>query len=92
MFIVKKTVICIVLPIVLSACGSGGSSSTNLSPINVNLISVQAESPTAVNMSWSLASDDSTPANQLIYEVHAVEGDNMTFSPSLSSLKIQEKT
>lgn len=91
MFIVKKTVICIVLPIVLSACGSGGSSSTNLSPINVNLISVQAESPTAVNMSWSLASDDSTPANQLIYEVHAVEGDNMTFSPSLSSLKYSGK-
>ena len=59
----------------------------NQAPTNVALTTSQAVNPTAVNVSWNTANDDSTPANQLTYEVHAIEGDDAAFTPSASTLK-----
>jgi hypothetical protein len=62
-------------------------SSPNQAPENVSLITIQAASSTAANVSWSAAIDDHTPINQLMYEVHAVEGNNPAFTPSTNTLK-----
>ena len=61
----------------------------NQSPMNVTLTTVQATSPTVVNASWGAASDDTTAASQLTYEVHMAEGGD--FIPSASSLKFSGK-
>jgi hypothetical protein len=58
-------------------------------PTGVYLGSVTAASQTAVDVSWTAASDDTTPANQLTYEVHLAEGGD--FSPSASTLKFSGK-
>ncbi|MCB1659845.1 MAG: DUF1566 domain-containing protein, partial [Pseudomonadales bacterium] len=62
---------------------------TNQAPNNVLLGNVTAASQTAVNVAWTAASDDTTPANQLTYEVHLAEGGD--FSPSASTLKFSGK-
>ena len=61
---------------------------TNQAPSNVFLGNVTVASETAV-VSWTAASDDTTPANQLTYEVHLAEGGD--FSPSASTLKFSGK-
>ena len=61
----------------------------NQPPTNVALATVQATSPTGVSASWGAASDDTTAASQLTYEVHMAEGGN--FTPSASSLKFSGK-
>ncbi|WP_298063315.1 fibronectin type III domain-containing protein, partial [uncultured Acinetobacter sp.] len=61
----------------------------NQPPTNVALATVQAISSTGVSASWGAASDDTTAASQLTYEVHMAEGGD--FSPSASSLKFSGK-
>ena len=61
----------------------------NQPPTNVALATVQATSPTGVSASWGAASDDTTAASQLTYEVHMAEGGD--FTPSASSLKFSGK-
>ena len=79
----------------LSSTSSGLSVTTqnvvavNKAPTNVALTTVQATSPTGVTASWSTASDDTTTASQLTYEVHMAEGGD--FTPSGSSLKFSGK-
>lgn len=62
---------------------------TNQAPTNILLGNVTAASQTAVNVAWTVASDDTTSANQLTYEVHLAEGGD--FSPSASTLKFSGK-
>ena len=82
---------------VLAACGGGGESSTtgsspviNQAPSKVVLNDArQTVGFEAANISWSSAVDDTTPVNQLVYEVHISEGGD--FSPSADSLKFSGK-
>jgi len=86
----------------LVACGGGGddggtsnntnngnNNTVNQAPSNVLLGNVTAASQTAVDVSWTAAIDDTTPANQLTYEVHLAEGGD--FNPSASTLKFSGK-
>jgi hypothetical protein len=52
---------------------------------------VQALSSSILNVNWVAATDDNTPANQLTYEIHVVEGDNIAFNPSSNSLKFSSQ-
>lgn len=61
----------------------------NKAPTNVLLSAVTAYSPTAVNVVWGAASDDSTPTDLLTYEVHMAEGGS--FTPSATTLKFSGK-
>lgn len=61
----------------------------NQAPTNVVLNAVTTASTTAVNVTWTAATDDSTPANQLTYELHIAEGGD--FTPSASTLKFSSK-
>ena len=65
------------------------STVSNQAPTNVALSSIVAASQTAVDVSWTAANDDTTPANQLTYEVHLAEGGD--FSPTASTLKFSSK-
>ena len=76
----------------LRSSSSGISVTTQIittAPTNVALSTVKATSPTGVNASWGAASDDTTAASQLTYELHMAEGGD--FSPSASSLKFSGK-
>ena len=93
MEIMRKMLLCITISAGLSACGggSGGDSGTssNSSPTNVILEQVQAINSNSLNVSWAIATDDTTPANQLTYEIHVSETEN--FTPSAATLKFSGK-
>ena len=78
--------------LVLTACGGGeGAGALNLSacgantpPSNVRLVEASSAAIGAWNVSWLPASDDTTPAAMLKYQVHA--STDATFTPSASTL------
>lgn len=92
-FVQKNTLLCFILTLV--ACGGGNSDTTinnanNAPPINVILSNVITISQTAVDVLWIAAGDDTTPVNQLVYEVHMAEGVG-NFTPSANTLKFSGK-
>ena len=93
MEIMRKMLLCITISAGLSACGGGGGgdsgTSSNSSPTNVILEQVQAINSNSLNVSWATATDDTTPANQLTYEIHVSETEN--FTPSAATLKFSGK-
>lgn len=80
----------------LSACGGDGGGDSmaqntndttllsNQPPTDV-AFSIKEVSSDTITVTWGMARDDNTPANQLTYEVHISEGDN--FTPSATTLK-----
>ena len=61
----------------LQACGGGGGGDStpapvaNTAPTNVSLVEVSSAGSTVVTASWLPATDDSTTAANLNYEIHA---------------------
>ncbi|MEN9374533.1 MAG: hypothetical protein RIR79_2085 [Pseudomonadota bacterium] len=87
---------------VLAGCGgSGGASnpdsatsanpvppvSKNTAPSSVRLVEVSSTTAGAINVSWLPASDDTTPAGAIKYQIHA--SNDASFSPSASTLKFE---
>lgn len=62
----------------------------NLPPTQVSLTKVVANSSTSLLVEWSAASDDNTATNELLYEVHLIEG-NSDFTVDSSNLKFSAK-
>ena len=77
----------------LQACGGGGGGDStpapvaNTAPTNVSLVEVSSAGSTVVTASWLPATDDSTTAANLNYEIHASTDPN--FVPSASTLKLK---
>ncbi|HNC02679.1 MAG TPA: lectin-like protein, partial [Agitococcus sp.] len=76
----------------LQACGGGGGgdsapTATNTAPTNVSLVEASSAGSTVVTASWLPATDDSTTAANLTYEIHASTDTN--FVPSASTLKLK---
>jgi len=80
---------------VLVACGGGGGGSSpaevpnanNLAPANVKLLEVSSAAVGQITASWLPATDDATPAGNLMYQLHA--STDAAFTPS-SSTKLFE--
>lgn len=74
----------------LTGCGGGGNgdvSSANQAPIVVELIQVSASTAGALTVSWLPASDDTTPASALMYQVHV--STDAGFTPGAGTLKFE---
>jgi hypothetical protein len=77
---------------VLTACGGGegagawspSTGGVNTPPSNVRLVEASSAAIGALSVSWLPASDDTTPATALKYQVHA--STETTFAPSASTL------
>lgn len=78
---------------VLTACGGGEGAgevpgtpvTTNQAPTRVQLVEVSSSAVGALSVSWLPASDDSTPAAAIKYQVHASTDPN--FTPGDATLK-----
>ena len=73
--------------VLLAACGGGGGSSpgtdttgTNKAPTNVRLVEVSSSAVGAVSASWLPATDDTTAAAAIKYQIHA--STDLSFTPS----------
>ncbi|MDZ4128047.1 MAG: hypothetical protein U1E02_28350, partial [Hydrogenophaga sp.] len=80
----------------LAACGGGGGAgddrsgtpaTANQAPTNVALVEVSSSAVGAMTVSWLPASDDTTPASSIKYQVHA--STDASFTPSASTLKFE---
>lgn len=70
----------------LVACG-GGKEKTNTAPSNVALGSVTSAAIGTLDVTWPAASDDSTPAASLMYQIHV--SSSADFVPGVSTLRFQ---
>ena len=76
--------------LLVSCGGDGGSSGTqpaNVAPSSVSLVEVSSQAAGGLSASWLPASDDSTPAGNIRYQVHASTAAD--FVPAADTLKFE---
>ena len=76
--------------IVLASCGGGGgkgSPAGNSAPTGTNLVEVSSLAVGALSASWLPASDDTTPAASIRYQIHA--STDASFIPGAATLKFE---
>jgi hypothetical protein len=68
-----STLVLTAVTLLLAACGGGSRSSevTNTAPSQVALLSATSSAIGHLSVTWQAASDDTTPAAQLKYQLHA---------------------
>ena len=86
----------ILTAIVLSGCGGGGGDSGGnpvaasvVAPNGVRIVEASSTSTTSITVSWLAVSDDTTPAADIRYELHA--STDPVFTPATSTLKFSGK-
>ncbi len=83
----RLSLITVSVMLLMTGCGGGSSNSNNSNttdtqaPTNVNLTEVVSNSDGDISAKWQLAKDDTTPAEQLVYQLHASTDPNFTPDP-----------